>query len=121
MALRSTPHHENGRCLPRVEGTNHVGGPYWYRESDDKLTGELPVPRIVAFEHAEQSRDADAPACARRTLAWRCGDGASPRAVRRVGRPQEDGGGLRAGAGRTRGPGAGRANVRHHYVRTADA
>jgi len=88
MALWPTPHHENARCLPRVERSNHVGGPYWYRESADKLTGELPVPRIVASEHAEQSRDADAPACARRTLTGRCGDGASPRAVCRSGRPQ---------------------------------
>jgi hypothetical protein len=34
----------------------------WYRESVDKQTRELPVPRIVAFEHAEQSRGKDAPA-----------------------------------------------------------
>jgi hypothetical protein len=69
MGLRPTPQHENERCLQRVEHTNHVDEPYWYRESEHKLTGEFPARRIVAFEHTEQSRDADAPACIPRTLA----------------------------------------------------
>jgi hypothetical protein len=36
-------------------------GTVWYRESGQNLTWELPAPRIVAFEHAEQTRDRDAP------------------------------------------------------------
>jgi hypothetical protein len=36
-------------------------GTVWYRESVQNLTWELPAPRIVAFEHAEQTRDRDAP------------------------------------------------------------
>src|SRR2546428_7665675 len=38
--------------------------PRWYCESAVKPTREPPDPRIVAFEHAEQSRDEDAPASA---------------------------------------------------------
>ena len=47
MGLRPTPPHENGLPSPRVGGTEHVGGPYRYRESGHKLTGELPAYRRV--------------------------------------------------------------------------
>ena len=45
----------------RAPTPGHVDG-VWYHESGPKLTWELPGPHIVAFEHAEQSRDYDAPA-----------------------------------------------------------
>jgi hypothetical protein len=46
---------------PRASTPGHVEG-VWYRESEPKLTWEPPGPRIVALEHAEQSREQDAPA-----------------------------------------------------------
>ena len=46
---------------PRAPTPEHVDG-VWYHESEPKLTWELPGPRIVAIEHAEQSREQDAPA-----------------------------------------------------------
>ena len=45
----------------RAPASGHVDD-VWYRESEPKLTWELPGPRIVAIEHAEQSREHDAPA-----------------------------------------------------------
>src|SRR5262245_48696809 len=45
----------------RAPTSGHVAK-VWYRESASKLTWELPGPRIVALEHAEQSRDQAAPA-----------------------------------------------------------
>jgi len=47
--------------MPGRRRPEHVAD-VWYRESGPKLTWELPGPRIVAIEHAEQSRDQDAPA-----------------------------------------------------------
>src|SRR5438132_308698 len=46
---------------PRAPTPGHVDD-VWYLESAPKLTWELPGPRIVAIEHAEQSREQDAPA-----------------------------------------------------------
>src|SRR5256885_13992338 len=46
---------------PRAPTPGHVDD-VWYLESAPKLTRELPGPRIVAIEHAEQSRERDAPA-----------------------------------------------------------
>src|SRR2546430_3021157 len=46
---------------PRAPTPGHVDD-VWYLESAPKLTRELPGPRIVAIEHAEQSREQDAPA-----------------------------------------------------------
>src|SRR2546422_4073712 len=46
---------------PRAPTPEHVDE-VWYHESAPKLTWELPGPRIVAIEHAEQSREQDAPA-----------------------------------------------------------
>ena len=46
---------------PHCAEPGHVDG-VWYLEAEPKLTWELPGPRIVAIEHAEQSREQDAPA-----------------------------------------------------------
>src|SRR5437899_6568627 len=46
---------------PRAPTPEHVDD-VWYHESEPKLTWELPGPRIVAIEHAEQRREQDAPA-----------------------------------------------------------
>src|SRR5215470_18042025 len=54
----------------------------WYRESEPKVTRELPGPRIVAIEHAEQSREQDAPAGAG---AHRWGGAAMERVFERAG------------------------------------
>src|SRR5262245_53955242 len=54
----------------------------WYRESEPKLTWELPGPRIVALEHAEQSRDQAAPADAG---AYRRGGAARERVIEQCG------------------------------------
>src|SRR5262249_16811750 len=58
--LRLTLHDENWAIIPARRAPGNVGF-VWYRESAPKLTWELPGPRIVAIEHAEQSRDQDAP------------------------------------------------------------
>src|SRR2546425_2277803 len=47
--------------IPAAPTPGHVDD-VWYLESAPKLTRELPGPRIVAIEHAEQSREQDAPA-----------------------------------------------------------
>lgn len=56
-ALHEKPYDVLARALGDVD-------PLWYCESAVKPTREPPEPRIVAFEHAEQSRDQDAPASA---------------------------------------------------------
>ena len=53
----------------------------WYRESGPTLTWELPGPRIVAIEHAEQSREQDASAGAG---AYRRGGAAMERVIERA-------------------------------------
>jgi hypothetical protein len=58
--------------------------PFWYCESAVKPTREPPEPRTVAFEHAEQSRDEDAPASA--SAPGRVCDGASIGALLWAGR-----------------------------------
>src|SRR6516162_5915092 len=87
----------------------------WSLEAAHKLTWELPAPRSGASEPAEQSRDTDAPAGARRTLNAEVRHGAPDRAVLRVGCAQEDGDGLCTCTGRERGARATRADVRHHH------
>ena len=72
------------------------------RESAHKLTRELPAP---FREHAEQSRDTDAPASAAPLLPGRCRHGAGTRAMCRPGCAQEDVTVLCAGTRRQRGPG----------------
>jgi hypothetical protein len=52
--------HENGIGWTCAERPANVGTD-WYRESALNLTWELSVPRIVAPEHAEQTRDDEAP------------------------------------------------------------
>ena len=64
---------------PRAPTSGHVDG-IWYHESGPKLTWELPGPRIVASEHAEQSREQDAPAG---VGAHRGGGGAMERVMER--------------------------------------
>src|SRR2546428_5237054 len=86
--------------------------PLWYCESAVKPTREPPEPRIVAFEHAEQSRDEDAPASA--GALWRVFDGASIGALLWAGRAQEDGGGLRSDAREEGTATAGGADLRDH-------
>ncbi len=61
MGWWPTLHNENSAIIPARRALGHVEV-VWYRESATKLTRELPGPRIVAVEHAEQSRDQDAPA-----------------------------------------------------------
>jgi hypothetical protein len=60
MGLVPTLHDENSAVIPARRALGHVEL-VWYRESATKLTWELSGPRIVAVEHAEQSRDQDAP------------------------------------------------------------
>src|SRR5436309_4957262 len=66
--------------------------PLWYCESAVKRTRELPEPRTVAFEHAEQSRDLGC-SCGRARTREVC-DGTSAGALRWAGRTQEDSGRL---------------------------
>jgi len=61
MGWWPTPHNENSAIIPARRALGHVEL-VWYRESATKLMWELPGPRIVAVEHAEHSRDQDAPA-----------------------------------------------------------
>ena len=57
-------------------------GPLWYRESANNLTWELSAPRLVAIEHAEQSRANEAPPGAGDTTG---GGEAMERLIERVG------------------------------------
>jgi len=79
MGRWPTLHDENSAIIRGRRALGHVEV-VWYRESATKLTWELPGPRIVAFEHAEQSRDQDAPAGAG---APSCGGDAMERVIER--------------------------------------
>ena len=68
MGRWPTLHDENSAIIPARRPPGNVGL-VWYRESEPKLTRELPGPRIVAFEHAEQSRDEERSYGRRRTIA----------------------------------------------------
>src|SRR5437870_3195556 len=103
---------------PRAPTPGHVDD-VWYLESAPKLTRELPGPRIVAIEHAEQSRERDAPAGAGAHRRGGDANGASDRALLRPGRAQEGRGRVRARAGPDRRARAAGADVRYDHGGTA--
>jgi hypothetical protein len=84
----------------------------WYCESAQNLTWELSAPRIVAFEHAEQTRDRDASPGGGDTGSGRRRYGTRDRAVWWTGRAQEDGGGVCPGSRAQRGAQPARADLR---------
>src|SRR5215813_6497865 len=88
----------------------------WSLEAAHKIdVGASGTPHWCLSEPAEQSRDTDAPAGARRTFNSEVRHGAPDRPMLRVGCAQEDGDGLCTCTGRERGARATRADVRHHH------
>src|SRR3989441_7864485 len=81
-------------------------------ESAVSLTWELSAPRIVAFEHAEQSRERGSSSGPRSDWSEEAHHGTATRAVRGTGRPSGHRGGVCAWAGAGRETRATRADLR---------